>query len=69
MIFKTIDRIAVGGKIYHVAVENELLEINNITGHEHDKVALLYIENNILHVVSKDAQYIADFFSYKNIES
>ena len=69
MIFKTVDRIAVGKKIFHVAVENELLEIDNIEGHEHDKVSMMYIENNILHIVSKDAQYIADYFSYKNIES
>lgn len=69
MIFKTIDRLAVGKKKFHIAVGNELLEIDNIDGHEYDKVELMYIENNILHIVSKEYQYITDYFRYKNIES
>lgn len=69
MIFKTLDKITVGKKIFHIAHENDLLEIDNIDGHEHDKVSMMYIENNILHIVSKDAQYIANYYSYKNIES
>lgn len=69
MIFKTVDHIAVGRKIFHIAKGNELMEISDIEGHEHDKIAMMYIENNVLHVVSKEYQYIADYFSYKNIES
>lgn len=69
MIFKTLEKIAVGKKIYHISQGNEMLETSDIKGHEHDKVSMLYIENNVLHIVSKDCQYIADYFNYKNIES
>lgn len=69
MNFKTIEKITVGKKIYHISHGNELIETSDIEGHEQDKIALIYIENNVLHVVSKDYQYIADYHNFKNIES
>lgn len=69
MIFKSIDRLAVCKKKFHIALENELLEVDSIEGHENDKVSMIYIENSTLHIVSKDFQYVADYISYKNIES
>lgn len=68
MMMKTdeIERIFIGKKVYHVANDNEIIKKENC---DNQTVAVMYIENNVLNVVTKDAQYLYKFFNEKNIES
>lgn len=67
-IMKTdeVERFFIGEKVFHVAIHNEVVKLKNC---DNQSVAMMYIENNVLNVVTKDAQYLYDFFNKKNIES
>lgn len=61
-----IKKIFIGNKIFHVANNNEVEKLENCVN---QSVAVMYIENNELNVVTKDAQYLYKYFNNKNIES
>ena len=61
-----IERIFTGKKVFHIASHNEVIKVENCVN---QTVATLYIENNVLNVVTKDAQYLYNYFNNKNIES
>lgn len=67
-IMKTdeVKKLFIGKKLFHIANHNEVLKLENC---DNQTVAMIYIENNVLNVVTKDAQYLYDFFNKKNIES
>lgn len=56
----------IGNIIFHVANHNEVEKLENCVN---QTVAIMYIENNVLNVVTKDAQYLYKYFNNKNIES
>lgn len=61
-----IEKIFVGKKLFHIAIDNDIVlseKCNNQT------ISTMYVENNVLNIVTKDAQYLYKFFSHKNIES
>ena len=68
MTMKTdeIQKIFIGNKVFHVAKNNDVEKLENC---ENQTVAAMYIENNILNVVTKDAQYLYKYFNNRNIES
>lgn len=61
-----IEKIFIGNKVFHVANNNEVKKLENC---DNQTVASMYIENNVLNVVTKDAQYLYNYFNNKNIES
>lgn len=61
-----IQKIFIGKKIFHIAHNNDVEKVENC---DNQTVATMYIENNVLNVVTKDAQYIYNYFNSKNIES
>lgn len=61
-----IEKLFIGGKVFHVAIHNEVIKLENC---DNQSVATMYVENNVLNVVTKDAQYLYDFFNKKNVES
>ena len=61
-----IEKYFIGEKLFHVARHNEVEKIEHCVN---QTVAALYIENNVLNVVTKDAQYLYKYFNNKNIES
>lgn len=63
---KEIEKIFIGKKVFHIANDNEILKVENCVN---QTVTAMYIENNILNVVTKDAQYLYKYFNKKNVES
>lgn len=63
---KEIERLFIGEKVFHIAVNNEIAQVENCAN---QTVAIMYIENNVLNVVTKEAQYLYNYFNKKNIES
>ena len=63
---KELDKVYIGKKIFHTARNNEIIKVENCVN---QTVATMYIENNVLNVVTKDAQYLYNYFNNKNIES
>lgn len=63
---KDIEKSYVGKKIYHIANHNEIILSEKCSN---QTVSTMYVENNVLNIVTKEAQYLYDFFSHKNIES
>lgn len=63
---KEIEKIFIGKKVFHIAVNNEIAKVENCVN---QSVDAMYIENNVLNVVTKDAQYLYNYFNKKNIES
>ena len=63
---KEIENIFIGKKVFHIAEHNEIIKVENC---DNQTVAAMYIENNVLNVVTKDAQYLYNYFNNKNIES
>ena len=63
---KEIERLFIGRKVFHIAVNNEIAKVENCGN---QTVATMYIENNVLNVVTKEAQYLYNYFNKKNIES
>lgn len=63
---KQIEKSFIGKKIFHIADGNEIILTNKC---ENQTVATMYIENNVLNIVTKDAQYLYEYFNHKNIES
>lgn len=61
-----VEKLFIGKKVFHIANDNEILKVEKC---DDQPVAIMYIENNILNVVTKDAQYLYNFYSRKNIES
>lgn len=61
-----IRKIFIGNIIFHVANNNEVEKLENCSN---QTVATMYIENNVLNVVTKDAKYLYEYFNRKNIES
>ena len=61
-----IEKIFIGNIVFHVAEHNEVTKVKNCIN---QSVATMYIENNVLNVVTKDAQYLYNYFNNKNIES
>lgn len=61
-----IEKYFTGKKVYHVANHNEVKKVEMC---DNQSVDLMYIENNVLNVVTKDAQYLYKYFNNKNIES
>ena len=61
-----IERNFIGKKVFHIADNNEIVKAENCVN---QTVAIMYIENNVLNVVTKDAQYLYNYFNNKNIES
>lgn len=61
-----IEKIFIGKKVFHVASHNEVVKVENC---DSQTVATIYIENNVLNVVTKDALYLYKYFNNKNIES
>lgn len=63
---KEVEKCFIGEILFHVAINNEVVKVkycNNQT------VSTMYVENDVLNVVTKDAQYLYSYFSTKNIES
>ena len=56
----------IGNIIFHVANNNEVEKLENC---DNQTISTMYIENDVLNVVTKDAQYLYNFNNYKNIES
>ena len=56
----------IGNIIFHVANNNEVEKLENC---DNQAISTMYIENDVLNVVTKDAQYLYNFNNYKNIES
>ena len=63
---KEIEKRFIGEKVFHVAKHNELIKVDTCAN---QTVATMFIENNVLNVVTKDAQYLYNYFNSKNIES
>ena len=63
---KEIEKIFTGQKVFHIAEHNDVSKVENCVD---QTVATMYIENNVLNVVTKDAQYLYNYFNNKNIES
>lgn len=63
---KEIENLFIGKKVFHVANNNEVIKVENCAN---QTVTTMYIENNVLNVVTKDAQYLYNYFNKKNIES
>lgn len=63
---KDIEKSFVGKKLYHIAKDNDIILSEKCSN---QTVSTMYVENNVLYIVTKDAQYLYDFFSHKNIES
>ena len=63
---KDIEKLFIGRKVFHIATNNEIVKVENC---DSQTVATMYIENNVLNVVTKDAQYLYNYFNNKNIES
>lgn len=61
-----IEKIFIGKKVFHVASHNEVVKVENC---DSQTVTAIYIENNVLNVVTKDALYLYKYFNNKNIES
>lgn len=61
-----IEKIFIGEKVFHIAEHNEIIKVENCVN---QTIAIMYIENNVLNVVTKDAQYLYNYFNNKNIES
>lgn len=56
----------IGHIIFHVANNNEVEKLENC---DNQTIAIMYVENNVLNVVTKEAQYLYNYFNKKNIES
>lgn len=63
---KEIENLFIGKKVFHIAKDNEIRKVENCVN---QTVATIYVENNILNIVTKDAQYLYKYFNNKNIES
>lgn len=63
---KQIEKIFIGKKIFHIAVDNEIVLTDKC---DNQTITSMYIENNVLNIVTKDAQYLYEYFNHKNIES
>lgn len=63
---KDIEKRFIGKKVFHLANNNEIIKVENCAN---QSIAVMYIENNVLNVVTKDAQYLYNYFNNKNIES
>lgn len=63
---KEIEKNFIGKKVFHIAKDNEVVKVENCVN---QTVATMYIVNNVLNVVTKDAQYLYNYFNNKNIES
>ena len=63
---KELEKVYIGEKVFHIATNNEIEKVKNCVN---QSVAIIYIENNVLNVVTKDAQYLYNYFNNKNIES
>lgn len=63
---KEIEKLFIGQKVFHIAEHNEVKKVEKCVN---QTVAIIYIENNVLNVVTKDAQYLYNYFNNKNIES
>ena len=63
---KEIENIFIGKKVFYIAKHNEIIKVEKC---DNQTVAAMYIENNVLNVVTKDAQYLYNYFNNKNIES
>ena len=63
---KQIEKIFIGKKNFHIADANEIILTEECTN---QPIATMYIENNVLNIVTKDAQYLYDYYNHKNIES
>ena len=61
-----IEKRFIGKKVFHIASHNEVIKVENCAN---QTVATIYIEDNVLNVVTKDAQYLYNYFNNKNIES
>lgn len=63
---KDIEKGFIGKKVFHIANNNEVIKVENCAN---QTVASMYIENNMLNVVTKEAHYLYNYFNNKNIES
>lgn len=63
---KEIEKRFIGKKVFHIANHNEVIKVENCAN---QTVATMYIENNVLNIVTEDAQYLYNYFNSKNIES
>lgn len=61
-----IEKIFIGKKVFHVANNNDVEKIKTCVN---QTIATMFIENNVLNVVTKDAHYLYNYFNNKNIES
>lgn len=61
-----IEKNFIGKKVFHIVNDNEILKVENC---DNQTVGLMYIENNVLNIVTKEAQYLYKYFLTKNIES
>lgn len=63
---KELEKNFIGKKVFHVALNNEVVKMENCVN---QTIGIMYIENNVLNIVTKDAQYLYKYFNNKNIES
>lgn len=63
---KDIEKTFVGKKLFHIAKHNEIILSEECAN---QSISTMYVESNVLNIVTKDAQYLYDYFNHKNIES